>query len=82
MDRTSEQATLRNDGEAPINLRGWQIRDKAGRTWSLDGAGELPTGREVVVLRNGQEVVLNDDGDTVELLDPSGLVVQSFDYGL
>lgn len=79
-DALNEQVTLRNLGTAPISLAGWQVRDLAGRIWTLAGAGTLPPGQEVTVRRDGQEMALNNDGDTVELLDASGAVLQRFTY--
>ncbi|MEI9850102.1 MAG: CehA/McbA family metallohydrolase [Sphingomonas sp.] len=79
-DVTNEEITLRNVGSQPVALQGWQVRDLSGRTWSLDAAGTLPPGQEITIRREGQEMALNNDGDTVELLDASGAVVQSFAY--
>lgn len=79
-DVANEEVTLRNLGSQSVGLQGWRVRDLAGRTWNLDAAGILPPGQEITIRREGQEMALNNDGDTVELLDASGSVVQSFSY--
>lgn len=77
----NERVTIMNAGAVPVDLRRWTLRDLTGRTWSLDAAGVLPPGQSVVVRRDGRQMTLNNAGDTVELVDPSGRVVHSVTYG-
>lgn len=77
----NERVTLRNGGSVPVELRRWTLRDLTGRTWALDAAGVLPPGQSVVVRREGRPMALNNTGDTIELVDPSGRVVHSVTYG-
>ncbi len=79
-DFAEEEVTLRNSGTRPIRLTGWQLRDLAERRWSLDSAGELPAGAELTLKRNGQPMSMNNSGDQIELLDPTGTSVQVFKY--
>ena len=79
-DFAEEQITLRNSGTTPIRLTGWQVRDLADRRWSLDSGGELPPGAELTLKRNGQAMSMNNSGDQIELLDPTGTSVQVFKY--
>lgn len=80
-DRQHETATLRNFGAAAVDLTGWRLRDLSGGTWSLDPIGTLAPGAHATVVRLGQRMSLNNDGDTVELIDASGAVVQRVSYG-
>jgi len=80
-DRQHETATLRNFGAAAADLAGWSLRDLSGGTWSLDSIATLAPGAQATVVRLGQRMSLNNDGDTVELLDASGVVVQRVSYG-
>ncbi len=80
-DRQHETATLRNFGAAAVDLTGWRLRDLSGGTWSLDPIGTLAPGAQATVVRLGQRMSLNNDGDTVELIDASGVVVQRVSYG-
>ena len=79
-DSVGEEVTIRNPGSGTVSLSGWQLRDRAGRTWSLAAGGAIGAGLEVTVRRAGQDMALNNDGDAVELLDPEGRVVQSYEY--
>jgi hypothetical protein len=36
---------------------------------------------ERTIQRNGQAMALNNDGDTIDLLNPGGSVVQTVTYG-
>lgn len=43
--------------------------------------GTLQPGEEKVIKRNGQAMAMNNGGDTIDLIDPMGNVVQSVTYG-
>jgi hypothetical protein len=73
---------LYNIGPSAVNLRGWMLDD-------LPGAGsspfELPAKtikpeEFVVFFRSRTHIALNDTGDTVQLLDPDGNLVDSMSY--
>lgn len=74
----NETVTLANSGPAPINLNGWQLRDASENIWVINGT--IGAGQELAVKRLGQLMSLNNDGDTVELIDPSGTVVDGGHY--
>jgi lamin tail-like protein len=80
-DEENESITLRNTGNASMSLAGWSLRDLSGKTWSLDGVGTIAAGDEREVKRNGQPMSLNNDGDTIELLDPQQRRIQTVRYG-
>lgn len=49
--------------------------------WTLNGMGTLGTGLSVTVQRNAMPMSLNNSGpETIELLDATGEVVDSFSY--
>jgi hypothetical protein len=77
-DRQHEEITIRNDGSDTVNLAGWVLRDAAGRTWSLDG--QIAPGAERTFRRQGQPMALNNGGDTVSLVEPSGDIVHAITY--
>lgn len=80
-DDINEEATLKNTGTQQINLTGWKLRDLAGTTWTLDSLGTLSPGQQKSIRRNNQRMALNNNGDTVELINPSGTVMQTISYG-
>lgn len=79
-ERQNETVTLKNTGAASVNLSGWTLRDEAGTTWSLSSLGTLAAGASKTIHRNAQAMSLNNGGDTIVLLDPSGAIVQSVTY--
>lgn len=73
---------LYNLGPGDVNLRNWSLDD-------LPGEGSAPfvlpgrvihSGGYVVFFRSKTHIALNDTGDTVRLLDPSGGLVDSITY--
>lgn len=61
----------------PINLRDWFLSDASGQRRSL-AEQELAPGATVRTLMT--RALLNNDGDTVMLHDPSGTVIDTFTY--
>ena len=76
----NESATLKNLGAEAVDVTGWKLRDLTGKSWKLDSLGTLAAGEEKTIKRNGQEMSLNNGGDTVDLIDPAGVIVQSVTY--
>ena len=79
-ERQDEAVTVISHAARPVSLAGWMLRDLAGKTWKLDELGEIAPGMTKTIRRAGQSMALNNSGDTVELIDPSGVVVHRFTY--
>ena len=75
----NEAATLINLGTAEVNLSGWTLRDRVHTSWDLSGVGSVGS-TPVVIRRNGQPMAMNNRGDTIDLVDPSGNVAHSVTY--
>lgn len=78
-DAVSEDVRLRNEGPAPVNLAGWQLRDLAGNVWILSGT--IGAGQIIPAVRNRQPMSLNNEGDVIEVVMPNGTVVDVVHYG-
>lgn len=74
----NETATLVNSGPTSVNLNGWQLRDASENIWSISGS--IGAGQQLLITRSGQPMSLNNDGDSVELVDAMGTVVDSGHY--
>lgn len=73
---------LINLGPFPVNLRGWALDDIPGAgsaPFTLPGR-TLQPGELTAFFRSKSHIALNDSGDTVRLLDPSGKLVDSITY--
>jgi len=79
-ENVNEEVTIKNFGSQSVNMNGWKLRDKAGKTWSLNSLETLNPGEEKTIKRNGQSMALNNNGDTVDLIDPNGNVVHTVTY--
>jgi hypothetical protein len=75
----NETVTLTNAGSVAVSLAGWQVRDASGNVWTL--GGQILPGADLTILRNGQPMSLNNDGDVVELIDGSGRTIDAGRYG-
>ena len=79
-DTNAEEIELQNTGTQPVDLAGWTVRDLAQNIWDV-GAGVLAPAGKITVQRRGQKMSMNNSGDTIELIGPSGAVVQTVSYG-
>jgi len=79
-DRQREAVTIRNPGSTPVSLATWLLRDLDGRVWLLPAHGLVAPGQSMTIRREGMAMSLENDGDTVELLDPAGRVVDALTY--
>lgn len=70
-----------HDANAPAPLDGWKLDDIDGGSspFALDGLA-VPAGGYLVIAKTTSRVALNDDGDTVRLLAPDGMVRQTVTY--
>jgi micrococcal nuclease len=87
-----EYITLQNNGSIPVTLTGWQVRDSDGFVYTfpvtaLDPGAALilHTGSGILssthLYLNSTIPVLNNDADTVTLLDTGGAEVSRFSWG-
>ena len=79
-ENQNEEITVKNFGGQPVSLVGWKVVDPTGKAWSLDGLGNLQPDEEKTIKRMGQPMAMNNSGDTVDLIDDTGAVVQSVTY--
>ena len=56
------------------------VRDLAGHTWTLDSLGTLQPNQEKTIRRNGQPMSLNNNGDTIDLLDSINKILKTVTY--
>jgi beta-lactamase superfamily II metal-dependent hydrolase len=80
-DRALEEVEVKNNFGSTIDLTGWFLRDASGRVWALSPLGTLLDGETETVRRAGMAMTLDNGGDTVELLDDVGEVVDRLTYG-
>ncbi len=80
----AEWIELFNKSSQTVNLDGWSLRDASGRTYIIDSSDFIDIyieGRGFFIIpRSVSSIALNNNGDVVELLNPSKAVVDSVVY--
>ena len=77
-DRGKEAIKLKNLSGDQIDLSGWILRDRAGNVLALKGS--LAENEEKEMVDIDGSMPLNNNGDEVVVVDPSGLVIDRFNY--
>lgn len=84
---SGEWVELYNYGEYDIDLSDWKIRDGDGDELDIKdsntdiGSTEIKAGEKLVVYRNGDDDFdLEDDGDTISLIDEKDLIKDSHKF--
>jgi len=67
---TDEWIELYNGAGEKTKLSGWMIKDKSGNKFLLDNL--TIEAKSYLVLKNMTKISINDDGDTIYLIDPLG----------
>lgn len=76
-DEDNEAVTLSNGGVTEVALQGWTLKDKADNVFNLSGSVAAGSTRSIKVRGN---FTLNQAGDEVRLIDPTGKVVHKGTY--
>jgi len=61
-------------------MTGWTLNDASGRVWSLSGIGQIPAQQSITIQRNRMAMSLNNNGDTISLIDDTGQLRDQFQY--
>lgn len=77
-DEGHEQVTIVNHTAESTDLAGWKLVDRAGHDYPLSGI--IRSGDSLIVTLTSGEFSLNNNGDTVVLVDPSGIPRSRVDY--
>ena len=70
---SDEWIELVNLSQGELNLDGWAISDKSGKTFGLNGI--ISAGQYLIVENKNSKISINDDGDTLFLRDPEGSII-------
>lgn len=77
-DRGNEQVVIANLNEATVDLAGWKLQDRAGNVFHL--VGEVPANGRLTIIMTDPSMPLNNDGDSVWLIDSTGVVRSQVAY--
>ncbi|MBI4022006.1 MAG: lamin tail domain-containing protein [Candidatus Andersenbacteria bacterium] len=81
-DSTGEFIEIKNTGSDSVDVSGWRLDDEDGGStpFTIPDGVSVAAGAVRSWLRSDTKLALNNDGDTVRLLDPAGVVKSSFSY--
>jgi len=77
-DTEGEYIVLLNDSQESVDLAGWQIKDLSGKIFRL--SGRLESSQELKLFYSTTKIALNNNGETLYLIDPSGALVHELGY--
>ena len=77
-DADGEYIKLFNDGNLPVNLAGWSVKDASGKTFNLSGS--LDGGKELLLPYLQTKVSLNNNGEQIFLYDNAGKLIDELSY--
>jgi len=80
-DETEEYIELQNTGVETIDLQGWIIEDGSTDRYTFKESTLLTAGATVRLMRPETKIILNNTGDTLELIAPDEEVVDKVTYG-
>jgi len=81
-DETEEWIEIYNQNDFEVDLSGWKISDTAGKTTTfIFPAGTKISARGFLVLsRPTTKITLNNDGDTLNLIQPDGSIIEKVSF--
>ena len=77
-DEGHEAVEIGNGTAQPVDLAGWRLVDKAGNEYRL--AGTVAAKGRLRIVMTAATMPLNNDGDTVMLIDPAGVLRSRVEY--
>ena len=78
-DKGNEKVVIANRNKAAINLKKWELQDRAGNIFRL--SGKVPKNGRLVVTMTEPSMPLNNDGDEVLLKDSKDVARNKVAYG-
>lgn len=79
-DLKNEWIEIYNKEEKEINLKNWQIRDESGKNYKIDRDILIKPKNYLVFSREKTKIVLNNENETIYLINPKGEIVDEIDY--
>ncbi|MBT7008731.1 MAG: hypothetical protein HN964_04790 [Candidatus Jacksonbacteria bacterium] len=80
-ENEEEFIELFNTTTSSVQLNGWMLSDETTKTYSIP-AGTLLKAKELIAFaQSTTKIILNNGGDTVELLFPNETITNSVSYG-
>jgi hypothetical protein len=79
-DTAGECIELENRGSVDQDLEGWRLTDAGGGEHEFSAGTLLPAGSFLCVPYGASHLSLNNGGDTISLLDPSGVAHSTVTY--
>jgi hypothetical protein len=83
-DTDGEWIKIANIGDQPVNLSGWTIRDKSGKTFLFSQISEeynvLPGGKDLILKYSLTKISLNNDGDELSIYNQEGQLIDKISY--
>lgn len=77
-ESTDEFIELYNSSNTTVDLTGWELSDSTSRNYTISGS--ISAGQYVTFYREVSGVALNNSGDSIELYQPDGTLLDVVEY--
>lgn len=77
-ESTDEFIELYNSSNTTVDLTGWELSDSISRNYTISGS--ISAGQYVTFYREVSGVALNNSGDSIELYQPDGTLLDVVEY--
>ncbi len=75
-----EWVELFNFGSVPVNIGGWNISDSSQKRYGFPPGLTIPTGGHYVAFGSNHSLSLNNNGDTIRLLNATDIEIDNYVY--
>lgn len=79
-DSLGEVIVIRNGGNVDVDIGGWKIIDKSKKTFVFPSGYVISGGNSVSIDYNQSKIILNNNGDEINLFDNSGKLIDKINF--
>ena len=79
-DVDGEWINIVNTSNEAVDIHGWSLTDTSGKAFSFQKGTSIPPMTEMTLKYSQTKISLNNNGDTLKLIDSVGVVVDTLSY--
>lgn len=79
-DADGEWIKIVNTNNEAVDIHGWSLTDTSGKAFSFQKGTSIPPMTEMTLKYSQTKIPLNNNGDTLKLIDSVGVIVDTLSY--